>query len=192
MTPTHLDSSSQEAHHVSLKNRMRIARLRRAIANRPVLFIVGYSVAVLLFCGVLYSLLETKTSIPDGLYWAIVTASTVGYGDISPAEIEGRMLAGFLIVNGIAIAALLTALFATWLFEDKFEEHLGTPDLHDDFDHLIGQLQALKRRYEQDESADDRIAEAARVAYAEWKTKPDGEECNRAMATLAEALKHDY
>jgi voltage-gated potassium channel len=171
---------------------MRIARLRRTIANRPVVFILSYSVGLLLFCGILYSLLETKTSIPDGLYWAIVTAATVGYGDISPVEIEGRILAGFLIVNGIAVAALLTAMFAAWILEDKFEEHLGTPDLHDDFDHLIGQLQALKRRYEQDESADDQIAEAARVAYAEWKTQPNGEKCDRAMETLAEALKHDY
>jgi voltage-gated potassium channel len=187
-----VDASTPEAHHTSLKTRMRVARLRRTIANRPVVFIAAYSIGIVFFCGVIYSLIETKTSIPDGLYWAIVTASTVGYGDISPAEIEGRLLAAFLIVNGIAVAALLTALFATWLFEDKFEEHLGTPDLHDDFDHLIGQLQALKRRYEQDESADDRIAEAARVAYAEWQTQPDGEKCNTAMATLAEALEHDY
>jgi voltage-gated potassium channel len=186
------DASSPEAHHTSLKTRLRIARLRRTIANRPVVFIASYSIILLLVCGVLYSVLETKTSIPDGLYWAIVTAATVGYGDISPVEIEGRLLAAFLIINGVAVAALLTALFATWLFEDKFEEHLGTPDLHDDFDHLIGQLQALKRRYEQDESADDRIAEAARIAYAEWKTQPDGEKCNTAMATLADALKHDY
>ena len=35
------DASSPEAHHTSLKTRMRIARLRRAIANRPVVFIVG-------------------------------------------------------------------------------------------------------------------------------------------------------
>jgi voltage-gated potassium channel len=177
---------------MSLKNRMRIASLRRTIANRPVVFIVSYSVVLLLVCGILYSLLESRTSIPDGLYWAIVTAATVGYGDISPVEIEGRILAGFLIINGIAVAALLTAMFAAWILEDKFEEHLGTPDLHDDFDHLIGQLQALKRRYEQDESADDRLAEAARVAYAEWQTQPDGERCNTAMATLAEALEHDY
>ena len=187
-----LEGSQPEAHHLSLKNRMRIDRLRRTIAGRPVLFILGYSVFILLLCGGIYSVLESKTSIPDGLYWAIVTASTVGYGDISPVEIEGRVLAGFLIVNGIAVAALLTALFATWLLEAKFEEHLGTPDLHDDFDHLIGQMQALKRRYEQDETADDAIAEAARVAYAEWKSQPDGEKCDRAMATLADALKHDY
>jgi voltage-gated potassium channel len=171
---------------------MRIQRLRQRIADRPVRFLAGYSISIVLFCGIVYSLIETKTSIPDGLYWAIVTASTVGYGDISPAEVEGRLLAAFLIVNGIAVAALLTALFASWLLEGKLEDHLGTPDLHDDFDHMIGQLQALKRRYEQDETADDAIAEAARVAYTEWKTKPDGAECDRAMATLAEALKHDY
>ncbi len=126
------------------------------------------------------------------MWWAIVTASTVGYGDISPAELEGRLLAGFVILSGIATTAVLTGLLAGWVLSAKFEEHLGTPDLHDDFDHLIGQLQALKQRYQYDEDADDRIAEAAREALVEWQSKPDGEKCDKAMATLAEALKHDY
>jgi hypothetical protein len=187
-----LEASAKKDHHLSVENRMRIDRMRRTIASRPVLFILSWAVASLLFCGIVYSLIEEKTTIVDGLYWAIVTASTVGYGDISPPDLAGRLLAGFMIVNGILVAALLTALFASWLLEAKLEEHLGTPDLHDDFDHLIGQMHALKRRYEYDEANDDAIADAARAAYAEWQTQPDGDKCNKAMATLAEALKHDY
>jgi voltage-gated potassium channel Kch len=171
---------------------VRLDKIRRSIGERPVLWVGGYSVVLVLVCGILYSLLEAKTSIPDGLYWAIVTAATVGYGDISPVEIEGRILAGFLIVNGVLVAAVLTALFASWILEAKLEDHLGTPDLHDDFDHMIGQLQALKRRYQQDETADDRIAEAAREVVREWRQSPDGEACQRAMSTLDETLKHDY
>jgi voltage-gated potassium channel Kch len=175
-----------------VKNRIRIDRLRRTIAARPVLFILTWAIASLFLCGFVYSLIEDKTTFIDGMYWSIVTASTVGYGDISPPDLAGRLLAGFLIVNGILVAALLTAMFASWLLEAKLEDHLGTPDLHDDFDHLIGQLHALKRRYEQDEAGDDAIADAAREAYDEWKNQPDGERCDEAMKTLAEALKHDY
>ena len=187
-----MEASTQKAVFMDPQTRVRLDAIRKAIASKPVQWVLGYSVLLIVVCGVIYSLLETKASIPDGLYWAIVTASTVGYGDISPVEIEGRLLAGFLILNGIAVAALLTALFASWLLEGKLEDHLGTPDLHDDFDDMIGQLQALKQRYAQDEDADDRIAEAAREAHRAWKTSPDGEQCDRAMATLERALRHDY
>jgi len=187
-----MESHAQRAPILTVENRLQMDKVRRSVAERPILWVGGYSVALLVVCGVLYSLIETKISIPDGLYWAIVTAATVGYGDISPVEIEGRILAGFLIVNGILVAAVLTALFASWILEAKLEDHLGTPDLDDDFDHMISQLQALKRRYEQDETADDRIAEAARMVVKEWKESPDGEACQKAMATLNETLKHDY
>ena len=81
-----MDASTPEAHHLSLKNRLRIARLRRTIANRPVLFVAAYSIGIVFFCGLIYSLIETKTSIPDGLYWAIVTASTDPWMHSSSAD----------------------------------------------------------------------------------------------------------
>lgn len=188
-----MESHAAEHEHVlSLSNRMRVERARRWIANHPVRTLIGYIAFVVIFGGLLYSLLEADTDWLDGMWWAVVTASTVGYGDISPAEVEGRLLAGWIILSGIATTALLTGLLAAWVLGAKLEEHLGTPDLEDDFDHLVGQLQALKRRYEHDETADDAIADAARAAYREWQTQPESEQCTKAMATLAEALKHDY
>jgi voltage-gated potassium channel len=187
-----MESHAAQSAGLSLENRLRIERARKWVANHPVRTLVGYIAFVIVFGGLLYSVLEADAGWFDGMWWAIVTASTVGYGDISPEEVEGRLLAGWIILSGIATTALLTGLLAGWVLSAKLEDHLGTPDLHDDFDHLVGQLQALKRRYEQDESADDAIAEAAKVAYAEWQTEPSGERCDRAMKTLAEALKHDY
>ena len=145
----------------------------------------------MVICGV-FSLIETKTSIPDGLYWAIVTASTVGLRRHLARRDRGPGSRGLPDRQRHLGRSRLTALFAGWVLEAKLEDHLGTPDLHDDFDHMIGQLQALKRRYAQDEDADDRIADAARAAHAEWKSSPDGEQCGKAMKTLEEALKHDY
>ena len=187
-----MEASTHKAPLLSLDNRMRLERFRHVVANHPVKFLAGYMVSVIVIAGGLYSLLEAGNDWFDGMWWAIVTASTVGYGDISPEELEGRFLAGFVILSGIATTAILTGLLAGWVLSAKFEDHFGTPDLHDDFDHMIGQLQALKRRYEVDEDADDRIAEAARVAHAEWKAAPEGEGCGHAMATLGQALKHDY
>lgn len=51
----------------------------------------------------------------DALWWAVVTITTVGYGDVSPATTEGRLAAGVLMVLGIAFFSFLTATFTAAL-----------------------------------------------------------------------------
>jgi len=50
------------------------------------------------------------TSIPTAMYWAIVTVTTVGYGDISPKTVPGRVLASFLMIVGYGIIAVPTGI----------------------------------------------------------------------------------
>jgi voltage-gated potassium channel len=50
------------------------------------------------------------TSIPRGVYWAVVTLTTVGYGDIAPATPVGQLLASFVMVLGYAIIAVPTGI----------------------------------------------------------------------------------
>ena len=50
------------------------------------------------------------TSIPKSIYWAIVTVTTVGYGDISPHTIPGQTLASLLMILGYAIIAVPTGI----------------------------------------------------------------------------------
>lgn len=50
------------------------------------------------------------SNIPQGMYWAIVTVTTVGYGDIAPATVVGRMFAAMLMVLGYAIIAVPTGI----------------------------------------------------------------------------------
>jgi voltage-gated potassium channel len=51
----------------------------------------------------------------DALWWAVVTITTVGYGDVSPATAEGRLAAGVLMILGIAFFSFLTATFTSAL-----------------------------------------------------------------------------
>jgi len=51
----------------------------------------------------------------DALWWAVVTITTVGYGDVSPATAEGRLAAGVLMVLGITFFSFLTATFTAAL-----------------------------------------------------------------------------
>jgi len=52
------------------------------------------------------------TSIPRGLYWSIVTLTTVGYGDVTPQTGVGQALAAILMVLGYALIAVPTGLFS--------------------------------------------------------------------------------
>jgi voltage-gated potassium channel len=58
----------------------------------------------------------------DALWWAVVTVTTVGYGDVSPVTAEGRLIAVVLMVTGIGVIGVFTATVATFLFEDQQQE----------------------------------------------------------------------
>lgn len=60
-------------------------------------------------------------SIWDSIWWAVVTITTVGYGDVSPTTTEGRLAAGVLMVLGIAFFSFLTATFTAALTTKREE-----------------------------------------------------------------------
>jgi voltage-gated potassium channel len=62
------------------------------------------------------------TSIPESIYWAIVTLTTVGYGDISPGTPLGKFIASFIMISGYGIIAVPTGIITTELaFQSKFQ-----------------------------------------------------------------------
>ncbi|GAA4428870.1 hypothetical protein GCM10023169_30500 [Georgenia halophila] len=61
------------------------------------------------------------TSVSDGLWWAVVTMTTVGYGDTFPVTGTGRLVAVALMQGGIALLGVVTATFASWLVEKVAE-----------------------------------------------------------------------
>ncbi len=57
------------------------------------------------------------TSIPRGVYWAVVTMTTVGYGDIAPQTIAGQTLAAAIMILGYSIIAVPTGIVTSELLE---------------------------------------------------------------------------
>ena len=57
------------------------------------------------------------TSFGDAIWWAFVTITTVGYGDLYPVTTAGRLVAAGLMVAGIALLGSVTATFASWFVE---------------------------------------------------------------------------
>ncbi len=64
----------------------------------------------------------TIRTLPDGLWWAMTTATTVGYGDIYPKTAAGRGVAVVLMLLGISVFGALTANLAAFFVEDQENE----------------------------------------------------------------------
>jgi voltage-gated potassium channel len=93
--------------------------------TRSTLLSVLLSFGIVLLCaGTLAYLFErdmqptTFGSIPDALWWAVVTLTTTGYGDTVPITLAGRCLAGIVMISGISVFALLAGILANGFAEE--------------------------------------------------------------------------
>ena len=85
------------------------------IASRVKILVFLFAVVmVVLIIGTLMYLIEGKdsgfTSIPAGIYWAIVTLTTVGFGDITPVTTLGKFIASFVMILGYGVIAVPTGI----------------------------------------------------------------------------------
>lgn len=93
-------------------------------------YILIICVLFVLSGGVLISIFEGM-SIPDGLWWAFVTATTVGYGDISPTSTPGRLIACILMLCGIGLVGALTSTITTYFLADNSnQEEISSDKVH--------------------------------------------------------------
>lgn len=63
----------------------------------------------------------------DGLWWAVTTVTTVGYGDRFPTTTEGRLLAVLLMITGISLVGVITASAASWFVKLSSNEATKPP-----------------------------------------------------------------
>jgi voltage-gated potassium channel len=108
--------------------------LRRSLP--ALVSIVTVFFVILLLAATLSYLLERQAqpeafrSIPHALWWAIVTLSTTGYGDMVPVTLWGRMLGAMVMVSGVVIFALWAGIIANAFAEELQRRHfLKTWDL---------------------------------------------------------------
>jgi len=93
---------------------------------------------------------SSKHSVGDGIYWAITTMTTVGYGDITPKTTEGKVIAVSVMLVGIGFATLIIGAiaerFTTTVIHDV---ELTEEDLLEQVRDISSRLQHLERTLQQ-------------------------------------------
>ncbi len=102
---------------LKLTNFVGEARMLRAAMRgsaRKIIVFLGVVVTTVLIAGALMYVVEGEshgfTSIPMSVYWAVVTMTTVGFGDIVPGTVLGRFIASVLMIMGYGIIAVPTGI----------------------------------------------------------------------------------
>lgn len=92
--------------------------------HKIAVFLISMLTIVIILGGLMY-VIEPKeagfTSIPRSIYWAIITITTVGYGDIAPVTPLGQALASFIMLFGYAIIAVPTGIVSSEFTSAKAE-----------------------------------------------------------------------
>ena len=98
---------------------MNVQRSIRYIANRFWLIMLIYTVSVLLAAG-LFAVIEQR-SFAEGMWWAIVTALTIGYGDIAPVTAAGRVMG--VVFGHFWIFGIVPMIVANIITKLLYDEH---------------------------------------------------------------------
>jgi len=109
-------------------------------------FIVYTTIGLVLFFGFLFYISEPHVeTYSDGLWWALVTITTVGYGDITPVSTLGRIIAGALMVMGIGFIATITAAVSSYFISSFNDNEVTINDLGEKLDKIEKELNILKK-----------------------------------------------
>lgn len=114
--------------------------------------IVAASAAVMVGGGVLIWLVD-RSEYPNpwiGMWWAIQTATTVGYGDVTPRHVSGRIVAVVVMLWGVAFISIITAIITTtFITRARVERGVGLArelDPNDDARSLLERFDAVEQK----------------------------------------------
>lgn len=100
---------------------------------------VALSMVLLLWIGAVWVLSAERgapgasiSNIGDAIWWAIVTVTTVGYGDFTPVTTTGRIVATIMMLIGIALIGVVTASVAAWFVRATSSQDDAEDDARDD------------------------------------------------------------
>ena len=104
-------------------------------------YILGITLVTLLGGAIFLYFLESKVNkgvahFSDAVYWAIISMTTTGYGDITPNTLAGRVVAVIVVLSGILLFSMVTATVASVFVEKKIREGKGLETVNSK-DHVV-------------------------------------------------------
>jgi voltage-gated potassium channel len=123
---------------------------RTLTARRAAAVISAVTVILTVVAGVVIWLVDQSfTSVADGLWWAVQTLTTVGYGDVVPESTTGRLIATVVMLNGIALLTVITAAVTATLI-DQMRSGRGDqePEGQAPDSAIVGALDDIRSRLE--------------------------------------------
>lgn len=137
----------------ALVRRRSLLRGRRHVVRRTLLYLVSVSATLVLFVAVAVLVAErdapgaTITDLGDAVWWAMVTVTTVGYGDLAPVTGTGRAFAVLGMLLGIGVLGTVTATISSQLVSAVSRE--GSEDGEDDLEavdlaRVLAEVRALR------------------------------------------------
>jgi voltage-gated potassium channel len=125
-------------------------RTARAIASRRVFpYLATVTVLIAVGVGIVVRLIAPKDfdTVGEGIWWAVVTLGTVGYGDVVPSTPWGRVVGGLVIILGVTFLAFLTATVTSMFVSN--EQRRETERLDALREASEGEVLALLQRLEE-------------------------------------------
>ena len=101
-----------------------LIRIWRQFRHYSILWIALLSLALILLGSALFAFTEDR-SLSDSIWWAVVTTTTVGYGDLYPVTVAGRAVGMVLMILGIGVLGGFTAELATRIIERQSKRDRG-------------------------------------------------------------------
>jgi len=117
-----------------------LALLSQVIRKKKEIFslMIFFLVFVILFSATIMYLVENSaqpdkfSSIPAAIWWAMMTVTTVGYGDIIPVTPLGKTIGSFITLAGVLLLALPSAILASGFIEERQRDHGTGPKAADE------------------------------------------------------------
>jgi voltage-gated potassium channel len=125
----------------------RAVQAERALTSGDALRLVALiTVFVVVVSGAVESVIDTGDfhSLWDGIWWAVVTITTVGYGDVYPTTVQGRIVAMVVMLVGIGFLSVLTATIASHFV--KTERGAETTGIMATLERVEAELAELRRQ----------------------------------------------
>jgi voltage-gated potassium channel len=139
---------------VILRGPVLLPSLRRLLDNRPLTArraarVIAVSTLLLTVAGGTGAWLIDRRDfdgLGDALWWAVQTVTTVGYGDVVPEHVAGRLIGGVLMLQGIALLTVITASVTATLIEQARRRRAEPDSVLATLEQIESRLEAIEQR----------------------------------------------